>query len=102
MPNNRWTREQDLAVLYIKLERKEGLTVTHPDVRMLAKAMKRTEASISMRKGNFDSLDHSVPGGLSNCANLTRDIWAEYERNPDGIRAEARKAYFNLKRKSGS
>ena len=34
MPNNRWTREQDLAVLYIKLERKEGLTVTHPDVRM--------------------------------------------------------------------
>ena len=101
MPNNRWTREQDLAVLYIKLEYRER-ALTHPDVRMLAKAMERTEASIWMRKGNFDSLDHSVPGGLSNCANLTRDIWAEYERNPDGIRAEARKAYLDLRRKSGS
>ena len=29
---------------------------------MIAKAMNRTEASIWMRKGNFDSLDPSKPG----------------------------------------
>ena len=103
MPHKRWTREQDLAVLYIKLEHKERLTLTHPDVCMLAKAMKRTEAAMWMRKGNFDSLDTSVPGvGLRNTAQLTVDIWAEYEQNLDGIRAEARRAYLNLEWQAGT
>ena len=57
MSQQKWTREQDLAVLYIKLEHKERLTPTHSNVQMLAKAMKRTEAAIWMRKGNFDSLE---------------------------------------------
>ena len=102
MPQQRWTREQDLAVLYVRLEHKGRLTSTHPAIGMLAKAMKRTEAAIWMRKGNFDSLDPLVPGaGLGNTAQLTVDIWAEYERNPDGIWAEAGRAYLNFKRQSG-
>ena len=74
---------------------------THPDVCMLAKAMNRSKNSIRALKCNFDFLDHSVLGGWSNCANLTKDIWAEYEQNPDGIRAEGRRAYLNFKRQSG-
>ena len=65
--------------------------------------MNRTEASIWMRKGNFDSLDPSVPGaGLNNTAKLTVDIWAEYERKPERVSAEARRAYLNLKQQSGT
>ena len=101
MPYNRWTREQALAVFYIRLEHKERLTLTHPDVCMLAKAMNRSKNSIRALKCNFDFLDYSVLGGWSNCANLTKEIWAEYEQNPDGIRAEGRRAYLNFKRQSG-
>ena len=46
MPYNRWIREQALAVFYIRLEHKERLTLTHPDVCMLAKAMNRSKNSI--------------------------------------------------------
>ena len=98
MPRQNWTREQDLAVLYLKLEiGKSGLTPKHLSIGKLAKAMVRTEASIWMRKGNFDSLDDSVPGkGLGNAAQLTRDVWKEYQSSPERILAESRKAYANL------
>ena len=97
----RYTREQDLAVLYVKLAYKEQWTSAHPAIRMLAKAMKRTHASIIMRKGNFDSLDPSVPGtGLYNAAKRTIGIWAEYEEDPKRIFAEARGAYLCLARQA--
>ena len=103
MPYKRWTREQDLAVLYVKLEHKEQLKLTHPAIGMLSNAMKRTEASIMMRKGNFDSLDPSVPGaGLNHPAKLTVDIWAEYERESERVYAEAHRAYLNLKLQFGT
>ena len=99
MPQQRWTREQDLAVLFLRLENKNRLRQSHPDVARLARAMHRTVASIWMRKGNFDSLDPSVPGsGLSNAAQLTVDIWAEYLKDPERIYAEARRAYSDILR----
>ena len=97
MSQQRWTREQDLAVLYLKVEYHGQLTAGHPAVSALASAMDRTVASIWMRKGNFDSLDSSVPGvGLRGAARLTVTIWAEYERNTEQILSEARRAYLNL------
>ncbi len=98
----RCTREQDLAVLYAKLAHKEQLTIKHPAVVMLAKAMNRTKASIMMRKGNFDSLDHSIPRtGLSHPAKLTADVWAEYDRrDPAETFVKALRAYSNLTRTS--
>ena len=90
----RWTREQDLAVLYAKLKHKEQLTLTHPAIGMIAKAMNRTKASIWMRKGNFDSLDPSIPrAGLNHSAKLTKDIWVEYEESPKRLFAEACRSY---------
>ena len=66
------------------------------DIQELAWAMNRTEASVLMRIGNFDFLDSSVSStGLSHAAQLTRDIWAEYERDPQRVGAEARRAYLN-------
>ena len=94
MSRQSWTREQDLAVLYLKVEYHQQLTQSHPSVHALADAMNRTVASIWMRKGNFDSLDPSVPGvGLRSAARLTVDIWSEYERSPERVFAEARRAY---------
>ena len=83
-----WTREEDLAVLYVKLARKERSAIG-----ILAKAMNRTEASIAMRKGNFDSLDPAAGRGLSNAASQTKSIWQEYQDNPQLVRREARKAF---------
>ena len=96
MPSQRWTREQDLAVLFLKLEHKGRLTPAHADVGKLARATNHSEDSIIMRKRNFDYLDASVPGGLRNTAKLTEGIWAEYERDPEGVLAEGRRAYLKF------
>jgi hypothetical protein len=97
MPRQRWTKEQDLAVLFLKVEYHRQLAPGHPAVNALADAMNRTVASIWMRKGNFDSLDTAVPGvGLRSAAKLTVDIWAEYQQDPDQVLSEARRAYLNL------
>ena len=97
MPQRKWTREQDLAVLYVKLEHQLRLEPIHPTSRTLAEAMNRPNASILMRIRNFDSLDRHMPGkGLNHPAKLTKEIWAEYERDPERILDEARRAYSNL------
>ena len=98
-PRQNWTREQELAVLYLKVEiGKSGLTQKHPTIDNLAKAMGRTNNAIWMRKCNFDALDNSVPGvGLSKVSNTwTKPVWDEYQSNPDTTIAKARKAYLKL------
>ena len=101
MHHKRWTREQDLAVLYIKLEHEGQLPPRDPAIGLLAKAMHRTEASIWMRKCNFDSLDPRVPGtGLNHPAKMTATIWAEFGEDPERVYAEAHRAYLILKRQA--
>ena len=98
-PRQNWTREQELAVLYLKVEiGKSGLTQKHPTIGNLAKAMGRTNNAIWMRKCNFDALDNSVLGvGLSKVSNTwTKPVWDEYQSNPDATLAKARKAYLKL------
>ena len=86
-----------MAILYLKVEYHGQLAPGHTAVVALAEAMGRTVVSIWMRKGNFDSLDTAVPGvGLRSAAQLTVDIWAEYQRDPDQVLSEARRAYLNL------
>ena len=94
MLGNRWTREENLAVLYM---RHIGLSYSDPAIEELAGAMNRTVASVWMRRGNFDSLDTSVRGlGLSSVSQLTRSIWADYQQDPAGVLAEAREVFFSL------
>jgi len=55
--------------------------------------MKRTVASISMRKGNFNSLDPAYSGcGLTEGTGneLFKRIWREYEQDRDRVLAQAR------------
>ena len=48
-----WTREQELAVLYLKVEYHGELAPGHTAVLALAGAMDRTVASIWMAEGQF-------------------------------------------------
>ena len=97
MSRQSWTREQDLAVLYLKVEFHGQLSQGHSAVQAMADAMDRTVASIWMRKGNFDSLDPSVPGvGLRSAAKLTIGIWSEYQTNRERVLSEARRAYSSF------
>ncbi len=96
MADQPWTREQDLAVLYAKLQYGRAFR-KHPDIARLSDAMRRSEHSIVMRIANFDALDPSVSsGGLPHAARLTTEIWDEYTRQPDRIFDEARAAHQNL------
>ena len=96
MALNRWTREQELAVLYVKLVYGQQFR-THPDIERLATAMGRTQAAVVKRKANFDSLDPSVHIiGLIRAAQQTKDVWAEYQRNRDKVFAEASESYQKL------
>ena len=84
-------------MLYLKVAiGKNGLTRKHPDIIKIAQAMGRTDDSIWMRKCNFDFLDPSVSGGFSNFAKQTKEIWDEYQSNPDSTLAKAKIAYSNL------
>ena len=88
-----WTYEQDLAVLHIKLTR---IRKTDPAILRLAEAMGRSEASVWMRKCNFDALDPSTPSGLSHYGKLTTRIWEEYATDPARLRRLARRAFMSL------
>ena len=91
-----WTRGEDLAVFYLQRLKAEGRLI-HTHIEDLVASTGRTEASIRMRIGNFDALDPSVPSkGLSNAAQLTREIWSEYLCDPEQICAEAFRAYSSL------
>ena len=95
MKHQRWTREQDLAVLHGKLSHHHGFD-NHPDTVRLAANMGRSLYSLTMRKRNFDWLDPLVGTGLSNAARLTHMIWDEYDADPDRLMAEARRAYLEI------
>ncbi len=96
MVRRNWTREQDLAVLYAKLTHGDAFR-RHADLGHLAAAMGRSTASLLMRKANFDSLDPASPSsGLGNAANLTKDIWNEYQKNPVEVTVAARLAYLKV------
>ena len=88
-----WTYEQDLAVLHLKVTR---IRQTDPAILRLAEAMGRSEASVWMRKCNFDALDPNTPSGLSHYGKLTARIWGEYATDPARLRRMARRAFVSL------
>ena len=93
MPRQDWTREQQLAVLYLKLTCKDW---GHPKIAVLSKAIGRKQGALKAIAGKFDFLDPEIDGGIPNPAQLTRDIWAEYENDPERVLSEAYLAYIRL------
>ena len=95
---SRWTRKELLAVLYFYVKRKEELATpqSRPSTRTLARAIGRTNASISMRIANYRSEDPACPGHGLEGDGPSIEIWREYESAPDRLLAEARRAYQEL------
>ena len=92
-----WSRDEDLAVLYLKETYRAQLKLAHSTIAQLASGTNRSRDAIWMRKRNFDSLDPSVPGrGLTHTAQQTREEWAAYQRQPGIIMRAARAAYQRL------
>ena len=92
-PRQSWTREQELAVLYLKFHFKER---GHSKIAALAKALNRSQGSLWTRIASFDFLDPEIDGGLSSVAKLTHEIWGEYGADPDGVLAAAERAYLKF------
>ena len=94
---HRWTREDDLAVLYLyHLERTMNEDVD-AKVSTLGRKTGIKPSSIRMRLGSFLHLDPNASGkGLYNAAQLTRDVWAEYEADPVGTIDKAFYAYMDF------
>ena len=99
MKGRRWTRIEDLAVLFLRVEYHDELRSpqNHPLVHSLTDAIDRSVASVTMRIGNFNYLDPSIRGkGLTSTTTLTEQFWAEYVNDPKRILSEGRKAFFEL------
>ena len=93
MPRQDWTHEEQLAVLYLKFTCKDW---GHPKIAALSKAIDRKQGALKAIAGKFDFLDPEIDGGIPNPAQLTREIWAEYESDPERILSEAFLAYVRL------
>ena len=85
-----------MAILHAKLTHGTAFR-RHPDLPKLAAEMNRSEGSLLMRIANFDALDSAVSSsGLGNAAGLTKEIWAQYRRDPVETADRARQAYMRL------
>ena len=96
---HKWIREDDLAVLYLyHLERTMNEDID-AKISTLGRKTGIKPSSIRMRLGNFLHLDPNASGkGLYSAAQLTRDIWAEYEADPVGTIDKAFYAYMDFVR----
>ena len=88
MPPNsrRWTREESLIVfnLYCWIPFKDS-DKSHPEVRRIAQLVGRTPDAVSMKIGNFGSLDPELQKrgikGLRNASHLDREVWVEFHQD---------------------
>ena len=92
-PRQDWTREQQLAVLYLKFTCKDW---GDPKIAAFSKTIDRKQGALKALAGKFDFLDPEIEGGIPNPAQLTREIWAEYESAPERVLSEAYLAYIGL------
>lgn len=91
-----WTREELILVLNLYLKLPFGkLDARTPEVMHLAKAIDRTNGSVSMRLNNFASVDpfHQQRGvkGLSGGVKQVQPIWDEFVNNKNELIFESEK-----------
>ena len=97
-PRHRWTCQEDLAVLHLKLEYGESVGLDHPAVFALGRAMEGSaEASLSIRrsirarKNNLDALERGT--AFDHAAQCTERVWQQYREDPGRISEKAREAF---------
>ena len=89
-----WNREQTLVALNLYCQLPFGkLHRGNPLIIKTAKLIGRTPDALAMKLTNLASLDPQITAsgrkGLSGCSNLDREIWAEFQENPDTVGYES-------------
>jgi putative restriction endonuclease len=94
MNNRPWSREELVVALnlYLKIPFAK-IHYTNPDIIKLAKAIGRTNSSVSMRLSNYAACDpyHSKRGviGLRNGMSVCLPIWEAFEHNREKLLYES-------------
>lgn len=94
MASNFWTREQVLVALNLYCQMPFGkMHSRNPEIIQVAKLIGRTSSALAMKLTNLASLDPQITEsgrkGLSSCSNLDREVWAEFQENPEDIGFES-------------
>ena len=101
--SNDWTRDQLLMALRLYIRLPFGrLHGTNPEIVRAAGAIGRTPGGLAMKACNFASLDPAQRArgisALGNTSKSDRELWAEYQQNPEGVSAAAEEASATFRR----
>jgi len=88
-----WTRPELLIAFRLYCQTPFGrLHKTNPEIVEIAKAIGRTPSAVAMKLTNIASLDPKIKQqgkkGLGNASKADKELWAEFEANPDAIALE--------------
>jgi putative restriction endonuclease len=98
MPRRNWSREETLVAFNLYCHTSFGkLWHGNPEIIAVAQAIGRTPGSVAMKCCNLAAFDaaHQARGvsGLRNAARLDREIWEEFQAEPERVAYEAELAY---------
>jgi hypothetical protein len=101
-----WTREELIAAFNLYCQLPFGkLGQNTPQIKQLARLLKRTSSSIAMKLVNFASLDPAITAngrvGLKGVSKLDREIWAEFNADWAGLAVESQLELENLAEEHG-
>jgi predicted restriction endonuclease len=96
-----WTREQLLVALRLYCRTPFGkLHHRNPDIIRIAEMIGRTPSAVSMKACNLASLDPAQAArgisGLKGAASADKELWREFEENPEAIANEAEAVWESL------
>ena len=101
MSNLLWTREQVLIALNLYCQMPFGqFHSKNPIIIEFAHLLGRTPNALAMKLANLASLDpritHSGRKGLANISHLDKQIWLEYQANPEAVGYASQQAVDEL------
>jgi hypothetical protein len=96
-----WTRNELLVCFNFYCRTPFGkFHRNNPDIIHLAEALNRTPSAVAMKLSNFASFDpaHKARNvqGLANASRLDREVWEEFNANPNLLAQESEEAYERL------
>src|SRR5437016_8080352 len=98
MTGERWNREQLLLTFNLYCRTPFGrLHKNNPEIVRLAQTVNRSPSAVAMKLVNFASLDpiHKARNvrGLSNVSQADREIWDEFNSNPESLAFESQRIF---------
>lgn len=98
MQRRNWNRQETLVAFNLYCRTPFGrLTSNNPDIIAVAAALDRTPSAVAMKCCNLAAFDssHQARGvsGLSNASRLDREIWEDFQTDPEQTAFDAEKAY---------